>query len=89
MKKFEIFGPPRYSWLPVASRWALASAVMVTFSAAWMTAGPGNGYQPPRQAIHVTLPKVEIVGRREAPQQMAAASSQRLHLVSGSATQSR
>jgi hypothetical protein len=90
MRKFEIFGPPRYSWLPAASRCAVASVVIGTFLAAGLTAGPGNGYQPPREAVHVTLPTVVIVGHREAPQQLAAASSQRsLHTVSGSTIQSR
>jgi hypothetical protein len=77
MRKFEIFGPPRYSWLPAAKRITLTLAGVGLFSAAMLTAGPGNGYQTPRAAVHVTLPTVVVVGRHEAPLQQAVASASR------------
>jgi hypothetical protein len=77
MKKFELYGPPRYSWLPAATRITLTLAGVGLFSAAMLTAGPGNGYQAPHAATHVTLPTVVIVGRQEAPLQQVVASASR------------
>ena len=86
MKKFELYGPPRYSWLPAATRVTLTLAGVGLFSAAMLTAGPGNGYQAPRAAVHVTLPTVVVVGHQEAPVQQVVASASR-HAVRAVPTQ--
>ena len=73
MKRFH--APYDLDQYPVAAtfgRLALALVVTGTTAAALATAGPGNGYLAPEAwaAVHradvarVTLPKVEVVGRR-------------------------
>ena len=44
----------------------VAGAIAAVFAAAWMTAGPGNGWQPVREHVAVTLPAVTVVGHRSA-----------------------
>jgi len=60
----------RFPVVATASRLLAAVVVVGAVAAATVTAGPGNGYQPPEQwaAVHrpdvvrVTLPKVTVVG---------------------------
>jgi hypothetical protein len=67
--------------LVAAGRLLLAVAAASLFAATLMTAGPGNyaGLQtagPSRAgAIHVTLPTVVVIGRREQAQPVQVASS--------------
>ena len=73
----------RYPALAAVTRAVVGVAVVATLAAAWITAGPGNGYQPPEQwaAVHrpdvvrVTLPRVVVVGGREADAQAVASVS--------------
>ena len=65
-----------------AGRVLLAAAVVALFGASWLTAGPGNYHAlqlanapaKPR-VVHVTLPTVIVVGRREQAEPVKVASS--------------
>jgi hypothetical protein len=78
----------RFQWLDAQSQnhhgrpAAAGRAVAGLFGASWLTAGPGNYHAlqvanaPARSpAIHVTLPTVVIVGRREQAEPIKVASS--------------
>ena len=88
MTKHPTFDPPRYPWITAITRYAVSTAIAAALAAAWLTAGPGNGYQPTRPPTHVTLPTVVIVGKKEQPtQQMVGSASKKVvHTVSTHAT---
>jgi hypothetical protein len=75
-------GWTRHPRIVTAGRVLLAVAVAGLFAASWLTAGPGNYHAlqranaPSRSpTIHVTLPTVVIVGRREQAEPVKVASS--------------
>jgi hypothetical protein len=69
---------PRFSR---AVRGTLAAGVLALYAFIVVTAGPGNGWEPRREPVHVTLPTVVIVGQREAPAQAVVASAAVLNKV--------
>jgi hypothetical protein len=75
LKTFDLSGPSRFPRAKGAGKFAVVAAGAAAFSWAMLTAGPGNGYQVPKEPIHVTLPTVVIVGRREAPLPEVVASA--------------
>ena len=75
MKNFAPGVLDRHPLAAAVTRLVLGVAVVSLLSAAMVTAGPGNGYQPPREVARVTLPQVVIVGQREAPRSALVASA--------------
>ena len=69
--------------LAVPTRVAAAAAVLALVAAAWLYAGQASRYAvDSTQAVltpgvmHVTLPRVEIVGHRDGADRMAAGAAQ-------------
>lgn len=75
MKKFDLSPLAAFPRFIGASRAVLSVAVVAVYSYALATAGPGNGVQPPRERLYVTLPPVLVVGQREAAPQAVVASA--------------
>ena len=62
-------------------RAVLGAGVVALYAFVLVTAGPGNGWQPPREMQYVQLPTVVVVGQREAAPQAVVASAAGLNKV--------
>ena len=65
-QRYEPSAFDRHPGMQRATRAVAAVGIAAAVAAAWMTAGPGNGWQPAREHVAVTLPAVTIVGHRSA-----------------------
>ncbi|MBK0392153.1 hypothetical protein [Ramlibacter algicola] len=65
-QRYEPSAFDRHPGVQRATRAAVAAGVVAMVVAAWMTAGPGNGWQPAREHVAVTLPAVTVVGHRSS-----------------------
>ena len=84
MKTFDLSPLAPYARFAGAARAVLSTAIVGLYAFVLATAGPGNGWQPPRDAQYVKLPTVVIVGQREAAPQAVVASAaavSKVHLV--------
>ena len=65
-QRYEPSAFDRHPGVQRAARAVAAAGIAAVLVAAWMTAGPGNGWQPARKHVAVTLPAVTVVGHRSA-----------------------
>lgn len=75
MNRFDLSPFAAFPRLAAAARAVLGAGVVALYAFVLVTAGPGNGWQPPREVQYVKLPTVVVVGRREAAPQAVVASA--------------
>jgi hypothetical protein len=81
MNRFDQSPLAAFPRLTRTVRAVLGTGVVALYAFVLVTAGPGNGWQPPREVQYVKLPTVVVVGQREAAPQAVVASAAALNKV--------
>jgi hypothetical protein len=81
MKSFDVSPLAAFPRATRAARSLLGAGVLAAYAFMLATAGPGNGWQPPREANFVRLPTIVVIAQREAAPQAVVASAAAINKV--------